>query len=378
MSTQGKGRRAKGANKSSDAGNEGLVPGRSQNQRKRVPSRKRQAAESNFSENEGSVPGGSNQQRGHKASKQAQAEDSTLARKRPQRKSSKKADPKTPARKRHQSETTAQRQPNHGETSEEESDGDDRSGTSSSDSEDEEKGRICFSIPDNINATFSDDMEVFVTQKEKMKIWKGRFANLHTFLPQVHGVNQNAQVLLNDKGRVITQHEQKEINSIEEWTRAFLNFALTYCERHGDRYRELMIYMKIIHFAADHFVGYGWRTYDIMFRLTMVKNPERAWGSIDHNLWALYVTSPTLVKSNGASYRGTGQNFGMRGKRGNFRPSQRTAPPQTQKTPHGSYGAPRPRTCRFFNEGLCTFGSTCKFPHKCAKCGAGHPATGCK
>ena len=281
---------------------------------------------------------------------------------------------KSPAPK--QPETPAQRHPHHEETVEMESDGDDESGMSEADDDEEVKGRISFAYPRDIEPTLADAMSVFITQKEKMKIWKGQFVDMFTFLPQGRGVTTNTHVIMNDRGTLVTQHEHKEISSIEEWTSAFLNFVLAYCEGHGDRYRELMIYMKIIRFAADHFVGYGWRTYDVMFRLAIVSDPERTWGQVDQNLWALYVTSPTMVKTTGVSYKGTAQNLGMRVKKGHFRPSQRTGTPQ--RTPPRTHGAPRPRTCRYFNEGSCTFGSTCKFPHKCAKCGANHPATGCK
>ena len=59
-------------------------------------------------------------------------------------------------------------------------------------------------------------------------------------------------------GKLVSKQETKNIRNIEEWTTAFLNYKLAYCEAHESKFRDFTVYMKIVRFAANNFEGYGW------------------------------------------------------------------------------------------------------------------------
>ena len=75
------------------------------------------------------------------------------------------------------------------------------------------------------------------------------------------------------------------ITSIEQWTSAFLVFSSIYLMRHADRARQLLKYADTIRSAAFRRVGFGWRDYDVQFRLRQARMPARSWASIDAELW---------------------------------------------------------------------------------------------
>ena len=148
--------------------------------------------------------------------------------------------------------------------------------------------RFSFDIPKDLEPTLTDSMSLVVPLPENQRIWSGHYVDLHGFLPQVEGPLKHTEVAIVD-GRLVSKQESKNIRNIEEWTSAFLNFMLTYCEGHPSKFRDLTIYMKIVRFIADNFEGYGWRIYDIRFRIAMGANPTKSWANVDQELWALYV-----------------------------------------------------------------------------------------
>ena len=129
-------------------------------------------------------------------------------------------------------------------------------------------------------------------------------------------------------GKVVQTIENREIRDINEWITAFVNYALLYGERHPNEHPSLWVYLKIIRFAQANFEGYGWRTYDIRFRLAMANDPDKAWYTVNHDLWSLYVTRPTFKPreipqkgrqpfqgaSGGMRFRGQGAQGNNRGR----------------------------------------------------------------
>ena len=50
-----------------------------------------------------------------------------------------------------------------------------------------------------------------------------------------------------------------------------------------------MKYMDLVRHAARAFGGYGWREYDVQFRLKQARQPGRSWVSVDAELWLMLV-----------------------------------------------------------------------------------------
>ena len=203
----------------------------------------------------------------------------------------------------------------------------------------------------------------------KEKIWSGEYIELASLLKQdmsgkgeFEGGLAGATFSLRPSEfgmgfQIQPQTKNRKIVSVEQWTSAFLVFASIYMEKHMEPGRELMKYMDLVRHAARAFGGYGWREYDVQFRLKQARQPGRSWASVDAELWLM------LVASNGPRPAVFRQHSGAFGRRSM---SPFTAP---ASAPRG-LGARRRGTCFAFNKGNCTQGRNCKYEHKCSRCSA--------
>ncbi|XP_038063158.1 uncharacterized protein LOC119733864 [Patiria miniata] len=218
-----------------------------------------------------------------------------------------------------------------------------------------------------------DDLGSGVPHILQEKIWKGEFVEFGALLKSLRGSGcddslanaVNFTIGSNESPAwQIRPHKQApRITSIEQWTSAFLVFASVYLLRHPTHARQLLKYADTIRSAAFRHVGFGWRDYDIQFRLRQVRLPSRSWASIDAELWLTLLGAPLVQQPN-------------------FRPYQQ------RDRPYASFGSPfgpgrrqvtggQP-TCHDFNRGQC-IRPTCRFAHRCSACLAfGHSATRCR
>lgn len=230
-----------------------------------------------------------------------------------------------------------------------------------------------FELPVNMSPGFTDTTGVRLSMADKQKIWAGKYVNLHGMLPKAGPQPRKTEVVL-EEGKLVSISENKQVKTIKEWSAAFVNYILTYCEWHKDKYRELLVYFKLIQFAADNFEGFGWRTYDELFRAEMNDHPTKSWTIVDNNLWAVHVTKnpgPYHVVEN---KWGKGSQGSKRGS-GNFKSKGQSNKRGTE------YSAPRQGgdNCSFFNKGNCRYPpDKCRKPHKCNKCSGLHAETNCK
>ena len=143
--------------------------------------------------------------------------------------------------------------------------------------------RFSFEIPPEAEPTLTDSLQIMMTLAEKKRVWAGDYINLHGFLPQVEGVNKSVVMSLQD-GRIVSTVENKMVRNMDEWVTAFLNFTMIYLEGHPSKHNDLLTYMKIVRFAQANFEGFGWRTYDVQFRMSMRNSPHKQWGAMDLSL----------------------------------------------------------------------------------------------
>ena len=246
--------------------------------------------------------------------------------------------------------------------------------------------RFSFEIPPEAEPLLTDSLQTIMTLAEKKRVWQGEYINLHGFLPQVEGVNRPLVMSLQD-GRIVSTVENKIIRNMDEWVTAFLNFTTVYLEGHPKKYNELNTYMKIVRFAQRHFDGFGWRTYDMQFRMSMRNNPHKPWNVMDFSLWALYVSRSPCKTREGMSANkvqtGTGSGHShFRGRRKGFSQGSR-GQGGDRKSPQKAQGAPwsegqKGRICSFYTRGGCSKGASCQFSHRCAECQGNHSAAHCK
>ena len=153
--------------------------------------------------------------------------------------------------------------------------------------------RLSFVPPRDFAPTMSQSVSNMFSPSDKRTVWAGTFTELHGFLPVSQSTHRDSEMIWED-GKFITRVNTKQVRSIDEWVTAFLNYADIYLEAHPHRCRPILAYMRTIRRAAANFEGYGWRTYDVGFRLQIQENPQRDWGVLDSQLWLTYIIQPTM------------------------------------------------------------------------------------
>lgn len=141
-----------------------------------------------------------------------------------------------------------------------------------------------------------------VNSSVKDKIVQGSYVDLANLLSQPGQLSQEGgKLIVNANGHLTVSHgSQKRINTIEEWSDAFLVFASIYLSAHVDQTQELLKYFSVIRLAAKRYRGMGWLSYDTQFRLRMATNPGAiSFGLIDQELWMLSMGPSTLYNSGG-------------------------------------------------------------------------------
>ena len=73
--------------------------------------------------------------------------------------------------------------------------------------------------------------------------------------------------------------------------------AVPYLSYHPHLTQGILKYMYTVRSAASRFGSYGWRQYDINFRMRQQRTPQRSWSLIDGELWDLFVISPPISRN---------------------------------------------------------------------------------
>ena len=199
------------------------------------------------------------------------------------------------------------------------------------------------------------------------------------------GVWDGKALSLNDEGFMVFKEVKStpKVSSVHSWTSAFLIFSAIYLQAHPTRSQEILKYGHMIRTAASRFGSWGWRDYDIQFRMRMQAHPERSWATIDAELWALYVAVPAQPRIS---------QFPVSNQFRNQRPSQHQSSASSFYSSHrggpasglsqrGGFaqGLNPNKPCYDYNRGTGCKRSFCKYRHFCMFCRfEGHGATTCK
>jgi len=193
----------------------------------------------------------------------------------------------------------------------------------------------------------ANEIDIFVSNQIKEKIWNGQFVDLALLLKgNVQTQSQEQQVqfcLATNQFTIKPQSKIKKIENIESWTDAFVNFVIIYIQRHPNKAVELLKYMSIVREASVLNPFQSCYQYDVQFRLRMAYNPSRSWSNIDGHLWltcSLFGTSSSQRLSQSSFSSALGSCFDY-----NFK-------------------------------GEC-LKPLCKYAHVCLRCKAPHPVSNC-
>ena len=113
-----------------------------------------------------------------------------------------------------------------------------------------------------------NDLDIFITDASKQKIWNSEYIDLALLLRQNFCPNTDTMgtlTVVNNQLTVKTGAPKIKvpINSIELWTDAFINFTMVFSIKHQEKVAELLKYMTVIRGAAVNNPIQRWSTYDI-------------------------------------------------------------------------------------------------------------------
>jgi len=187
-----------------------------------------------------------------------------------------------------------------------------------------------------------------VSQQQKDKIINGEYVDLGSLITSSSTLTisntQATPVGINNNGQLILQPKpSKAINDINTWIDAFLIYTTIYTATHPECTQGMLKYIYTVKLGASRASGLGWKDYDQQFRLKRAGNPSMPWGTVDQELWLLY------IHPSNNTYR--------------------SLQPNTNVTNRKCY--------EYNNKGFCTL-PYCRYLHKCLRCDNPHPVINCR
>ena len=213
-----------------------------------------------------------------------------------------------------------------------------------------------------------------VDEATRTKIVKNEYVDFAKLIPR-------DRVLQEEDGRMIWMQKAGEtllmpaserdkdatgINSFFKWEQAFRVFSDIYLEQYPHKIGELLQYCHEIQSTSLHYAWENVYRYDREFRIHISKNPGRSWSVTLQKAWNMFMKDRTRSGGNGSnnnvSQRQNGYMGSGNGNGNNSGPS-----------------TPRKKVCFGFNLSKCTYGTRCKFDHRCMVCKKyGHGSQVCR
>lgn len=197
-------------------------------------------------------------------------------------------------------------------------------------------------------ASVADSLGANISQAQRVKVLNGEYVDLSIFLEKPQDPDRVEKRLAMIEGNLVAlpKNAKSNILNIDKWTDAFLAFTAVYLTAHPAEAQGLLKYMHTVRLGASRYPGLGFKSYDEQFRLKKSKNLALPWGSIDAELWLIYMSS---------------QHAG-------FSPNVNVG---------ASIGTGRTMKCFDYNyKGSC-FKNPCMYQHICLKCNGKHASCMC-
>ncbi|KAK3104774.1 hypothetical protein FSP39_009871 [Pinctada imbricata] len=194
------------------------------------------------------------------------------------------------------------------------------------------------------NVSIANELGINVPNKIKLKIVSDEYVDLASLLIKTANTDNSEKILQVKNGQILLQTKKSsdKIDSIDKWTDAFLVFMSIYVQAHPSSATNLIKYMSNVRLGANRTKDLGFKSYDEQFRIKKAKNPSMDWGTVDNELWLLYMYQTTS--------RSTYNN---------------------DKHP-SAVGK-----CFDYNFKAFCQRKRCNYLHKCAKCDGPHPSVKC-
>ncbi|KAK3088512.1 hypothetical protein FSP39_020020 [Pinctada imbricata] len=122
----------------------------------------------------------------------------------------------------------------------------------------------------------------------RQKIISGNYINLGLLLKSDADDQQTVTLSISQNGELISKPPRaKKVESIDQWTQAFLIYMSIYLSAHPNKTQELVKYLHDVRLGAQR--SSGWQKYDEQFRLKLSIDPTLSWAMVDSELWLLYM-----------------------------------------------------------------------------------------
>ena len=189
------------------------------------------------------------------------------------------------------------------------------------------------------------------------KMMKWEFVDMAELRPRSmlnrRALESDTQHLIVFPGLEVSQPRKKPIRNIMVWCQCFARYTAAMSAKFPDCTPGFMSHMLTVLQAHAEVEEPYWLLYDEAYREKMASTGVRKWRGRDLSLYQEIC---------GGQAR-KGVDGGVQGSR------------QPMKRPSNA-GSVR-HVCYGFNDGYCTFGKGCKFPHLCQVCHGNHPRSKC-
>ena len=145
-----------------------------------------------------------------------------------------------------------------------------------------------------------DDLSLHVPKSIKEKIWNGEYIDISVLLiREPSSLDTCTQKLVMVNGELIIKQAQEpvKIMDVEKWTNAFIIFSNVLIAKHPEHAQGLLKYMNSIRLGASRHQGLGWKAYDAQYRLRKSTKPLSDWGTVDNELWLVYMSQQNVQLS---------------------------------------------------------------------------------
>ena len=193
----------------------------------------------------------------------------------------------------------------------------------------------------------------------RRKIQNTEYVDFARLLPRDRVLSDNSRLeLINRDGKTYfvpaDSREVGAITSFFKWEQVFRVFANVYTEKYPQKATELIQYNHLINMASMTFIWDNVYMYDKDFRMHLSRHPYRSWAIMLQQAWSVRLKDK--IRNSAPSQGGSGFHTGC-----------------------GQVARSRKDICWRYNSGRCTYGSSCKFEHKCSVClRYGHGAHICR
>jgi len=194
---------------------------------------------------------------------------------------------------------------------------------------------------------------------EKAIRWE--FVDLAEFRPKTlmekFAMESDTQKLVVLPGFEVAQAKQRPVTDIITWTQCFARYTVTMAKKFPECTAGFISHMLTVFRAYREVENPAWRLYDEAFRDKMASTGVRIWLGMDVKVYQ-EICGGRPRKGAGrldAEGKVMSSSVGMK------RPIE----------------GRRPLVCWQFNEGVCSYGLKCKFPHVCEVCRGQHSKKQC-